>query len=128
MRARVCVCVCDVRVCMCVCMCVFVIDYTSGTCVANQDMPNSVHVYHRRSVTRGFICEVVKKYELQALLNNYLNENVIPTKSQWKSVVKNKMLSFETQKWQQRIYNDTYFDYFKKMFHRRPCTDFLETL
>ena len=69
------------------------------------------------SVKYGFVpdvCKLLYKYRLQYIMNYYIeNNNMFPSKGEWKNAVNKSVMRAETLLWNNKINADKDFEYFK---------------
>ena len=68
----------------------------------------------------GFIPDIMcilTKYNLSTYLINYVRTSAFPSKPQWKNIINQAILNTHTNKWRERIDQDSDFNRFKN-FHR----------
>ena len=60
------------------------------------------------------ICNILCKYRMPTFINDILTDSAtLPPKQACKTIVKRMVLSNETQQWQQRIFSDDDFQFFR---------------
>jgi len=73
----------------------------------------------RTSVTLGFVCDICQillEYNLHAIINNLLSSSLhVPTKREWKTLVKRALSLSETALWNQRLAIDSDFTFFRTL-------------
>jgi len=74
-------------------------------------------INNKTSVTLGFVCDIcliLLKYNLHAIINNLLSSSPhVPTKREWKTLVKRALSQSETALWNQRLAIDRDFTFFR---------------
>ena len=76
-------------------------------------------------VRLGFIpdiCKLLGKYNLELLLDEFLNNNNLPSKRTWKNIVYNKVEILENELWDKRLSVDSDFMVFRSLhLHIKPA-------
>ena len=76
-----------------------------------------MYLDNKTSVKYGYvpdICKILYKYELQYIINYYIENNpAFPSKGKWKNIVNKSIFRSESILWKNRLNADRDFDYFK---------------